>query len=85
MITIGGPTVTDKRWTYIAYGEKGGKPELHDMKTDSGQKKNVIRQNPVVAKRMRQALADFLAGVGTPEENYSLLGPVGGPDYVVGQ
>ena len=80
-IRNGGPTVTDKRWTYIAYGEKGGKPELYDMKADPGQKKTVIRQHTAVAKRMQKALAEFLAGVGTPEENYSLLGPVGGPDY----
>jgi len=77
----GGPTVTDKRWSYISYGEKGGKPELYDLKEDPGQKRNLIRKRPDVAKRMRKALADFLAGVGTPEENYELIGPVGGPDY----
>ena len=60
---------------------KGGKPELYDLKEDPGQKRNLIRKRPDVAKRMRKALADFLAGVGTPEENYELIGPVGGPDY----
>ena len=77
----GGPTVTDKRWTYISYGEKGGKPELYDLKEDPGQKKNLIHQQPDMARRMQKALADFLAGLGTPEENYELIGPVGGPDY----
>ena len=81
-IRNGGPTVTDKRWTYIAYGEKGGRPELYDTREDSGQKRNVIRKYPQVARRMQKALRDFLAEVGTPEENYELLGPVGGPDYL---
>ena len=80
-IRTGGPTVTDKRWTYISYGEKGGKPELYDLKSDPGQKKNVIRKYPGVTRRMQKALSDFLSGIGTPEENYSLLAPVGGPDY----
>ncbi|MBT3343723.1 MAG: sulfatase [Gemmatimonadetes bacterium] len=77
----GGPTVTDKRWTYLAYGEKGGKPELYDLKADPQQKKNIIRQEPKVAARMHRALTAFLKDVGTPEENYELIGPVGGPDY----
>jgi arylsulfatase A-like enzyme len=77
----GGPTVTDKRWTYISYGEKDGKPELYDLKNDPGQKKNLINKEPKVVRRMQRALADFLAKVGTPKENYALLGPVGGPDW----
>jgi len=77
----GGPTVTDKRWTYITYGEKGGRPELYDLRTDPGQRKNLIRQRSEVARRMQKALGGFLARVGTPEENYDLIGPVGGPDY----
>ena len=77
----GGPTVTDKRWTYLSYGEKGGKPELYDMREDPGQKRNVIRQHPQVARRMAKALRGFLHDVGTPEQNYELIGPVAGPDY----
>ena len=77
----GGPTVTDKRWTYLSYGEKGGKPELYDMREDPGQKRNVIRRHPQVAQRMGTALRTFLRDVGTPEENYTLVGPVVGPDY----
>ena len=73
--------MTDKRWTYLAYGEKGGKPELYDLKADPQQKKNIIRQEPKVAARMPRALTAFLKDVGTPEENYELIGPVGGPDY----
>ena len=73
--------MTDKRWTYLAYGEKGGRPELYDLRQDPGQKRNLIRREPQVARRMEKALAKFLTGVGTPEENYSLLGPVGGPDW----
>ncbi len=80
-IRNGGPTVTDKRWTYIAYGEKDGKPELYDVKADPAQKRNVLRKYPGVARRMEKALLKFLAQVGTPEENYTLIGPVGGPDY----
>jgi arylsulfatase A-like enzyme len=80
-IRNGEPTVTDKRWTYIAYGEKGGRPELYDLRVDPGQKKNVLGTFPGVARRMKKALGDFLLDVGTPEENYELLGPVGGPDY----
>lgn len=80
-IRNGGPTVTDKRWTYISYGEKQGEPELYDLKEDPAQKKNLIRKRPDVASRMHKALMKFLEGVGTPEENYELLGPVGGPDY----
>jgi arylsulfatase A-like enzyme len=80
-IRNGGPTVTDKRWTYMAHGEKNGKPELYDMKADPGQKRNVVRQYPGVARRMEKALFKFLEEVGTPEENYTLIGPVGGPDY----
>ena len=77
----GGPTVTDKRWTYISYGEKGGRPELYDLASDPRQKRNLIRQHPTVARRMGRALAGFLSSVETPEENYSLIGPVAGPDY----
>ena len=51
------------------------------MKGDPGQKRNVIRKHPQVVRRMEKALRQFLEGVGTPEENYTLLGPVGGPDY----
>ena len=79
----GGPTVTDKRWTYLAYGEKGGRPELYDLREDPRQKHNLVRKEPRVARRMEKNLADFLSRVGTPEENYSLLGPVGGPDWGV--
>ena len=78
----GGPTVTDGRWSYISYGERGGKPELYDLRQDPGQRRNVLRQNPKVASRMRRALGSFLQEVGTPEENYELLGPVGGPDWL---
>jgi arylsulfatase A-like enzyme len=77
----GGPTVTEARWTYLSYGEKGGKPELYDLRSDPGQMRNLVRKEPAVARRMQRALARFLAEVGTPEDNYSLLGPVGGPDY----
>lgn len=77
----GGPTVTDKRWAYLAYGEKGGRPELYDLRQDPKQRRNLVRREPQVARRMEKALARFLTGVGTPEENYSLLGPVGGPDW----
>ena len=80
-IRNGGPTVTDERWTYLAYGEHGGAPELYDMQTDPGQQTNVIGEHPEVAQRMQQALADFLDAVETPEENRALLGPVSGPDY----
>lgn len=77
----GGPTVTDKRWTYIAHGEKEGRPELYDVKEDPGQRRNLVRKRADIARRMDKALRDFLADVGTPEENYALLGPVAGPDY----
>ena len=79
----GGPTVTDRRWTYLAYGERGGKPELYDRRSDPAQKRNLLRKEPAVARRLEKALARFLHEVGTPEENYDLLGPVGGPDYRV--
>ena len=75
-ITIGGPSITGGQWTYIAYGEKKGRPELYDMRKDPGQKRNMIRQYPGVRKRMEQALAEFLQKVGTPKENYELLGDV---------
>jgi arylsulfatase A-like enzyme len=77
----GGPTVTDKRWSYLAHGEKGGKPELYDLRADPQQKKNVIRQEPKVAAKMHRALTAFLKQVGTPAQNFELIGPVGGPDY----
>ena len=77
----GGPTVTDRRWTFVAYGEKGGRPELYDMKEDPAQRRNVIRRHPTVARRMARALRGFLQELETPEENYELLGPVGGPDW----
>lgn len=80
-IRNGGPTVTDKRWSYIAYGERDGKPELYDLRSDPGQKRNVVRKERSVADRIRKALDGFLASVETPEENLDLLGPVGGPDY----
>ena len=80
-IRHGGPTVTDANWTYIVHGEKGGRPELYDMKSDPRQRRNVIRRYPGVRRRMEKALSQFLADVGTPEENYGLIGPVGGPDY----
>ena len=80
-IRNGGPTVTDKRWSYISYGERDGKPELYDLKADPGQKRNVIRKEATVASRMRKALDTFLASVDTPKENLDLLGPIGGPDY----
>ena len=80
-IRNGGPTVTDERWTYLAYGEHGGAPELYDMQVDPQQQTNVSGEHPEVARRMQQALADFLDEMETPEENRALLGPVGGPDY----
>ncbi len=80
-IQNGGPTVTDKRWSYIAYGERDGKPELYDLKADPGQKRNLIRKEAAVARRMRKALDTFLASVDTPKKNLDLLGPIGGPDY----
>ena len=80
-IRNGGPSITDGQWTYISYGEQKGRPELYEMRKDPGQKRNVIRQYPGVRKRMEQALAEFLQKVGTPKENYELLGPIGGPDY----
>ena len=51
------------------------------MQADPGQQANVIGAHPEVARRMRQALAEFLDEVETPEENRALLGPIGGPDY----
>ena len=80
-IRNGGPTVTDERWTYLAYGEHGGAPELYDLQADPQQQQNVIGEHPAVAQRMQKALVDFLDAVETPEENRALLGPVGGPDY----
>ena len=80
-IRNGGPTVTDERWTYLAYGEHGGAPELYDLQADPQQQQNVIGEHPAVAQRMQKALVDFLDEVETPEENRALLGPVGGPDY----
>ena len=77
----GGPTVTDGRWSYLSYGERGGKPELYDLREDPGQRRNVLRRHPEVASRLRRALGTFLKEVGTPEANYELLGPVGGPDW----
>jgi len=81
----GGPTVSDKRWTYLAYGEKGGRTELYDRREDPRQKRNLIRKRPEIARRMQRALGAFLRDLGTPEENYSLLGPVGGPDWKEGK
>lgn len=78
----GGPTVTDGRWSYVSYGQKAGRPELYDLRQDPGQRRNVLRQNPKEAARMRRALAQFLADVGTPADHYELLGPVGGPDWL---
>ena len=80
-IRNGGPSITDGQWTYISYGEQKGRPEFYDIRKEPGQKRNVIRQYPGVRKRMEQALAEFLQKVGTPKENYELLGPIGGPDY----
>ena len=80
-IRNGGPTVTDEHWTYLAYGEHGGAPELYDMQADPQQQQNVIDEHGEVARRMQHALADFLDAVQTPAENRTLLGPVGGPDY----
>ena len=80
-IRNGGPTVTDERWTYLAYGEHGGAPELYDLQADPQQQQNVIGEHPAVAQRMQKALVDFLDEMETPEENRALLGPVGGPDY----
>ncbi len=80
-IRNGGPTVTDRNWTYIPHGEKGGRAELYDMRKDPGQRKNLIRRHPRIAARMDQALREFLLQVDTPEENYTLLGPVAGPDW----
>ncbi|MFH1570786.1 MAG: sulfatase-like hydrolase/transferase [Gemmatimonadota bacterium] len=81
----GGPTVTDGRWTYLSYGEKGGRPELYDVRQDPGQRRNLVRKCPEVAARLRRALGAFLTEVGTPPENYELLGPVGGPDWSAGK
>ena len=80
MGTTAVPTVTDKRWTYIAYGEKG-RPELYDFRTDLDQRKNVIAQNPRVRLRMEEALAEFLVSVGTPDTTGDRRRPTGGPDY----
>ena len=80
-IRNGGPTVTGEGWTYLAHGEHGGAPELYDMQADPRQQANVIGAHPEVARRMRQALAEFLDEVETPEENRALLGAAGGPDY----
>jgi arylsulfatase A-like enzyme len=77
----GGPTVTGKRWTWLAYGEKAGAPELYDLKADPRQQRNLVRREPAVAARLQRALGRFLEDVGTPAENYSLIGPVGGPDW----
>ena len=81
-IRNGGPTVTDRDWTYIAHGENGGRAELYDMRTDPNQRENLIRQRPAIAARMDQALREFLLQVETPEKNYTLLGPVAGPDWL---
>ena len=51
------------------------------MKRDPGQKRNVLRKYPGVARRMEKALLNFLEEVGTPGENYALIRPVQGPDY----
>lgn len=81
-IRNGGPTVTDHCWTYIAHGENGGRAELYDMRTDPDQREDLIRQRPGIAARMDHALREFLLQVETPEENYTLLGPVAGPDWL---
>ena len=81
-ICNGGPTVTDHDWTYLAHGENGGRAELYDMRTDPEQRVNLIRQHPHIAARMDEALREFLLQVETPEENYTLLGPVAGPDWL---
>ena len=80
-IRNGGPTVTDRNWTYIPHGEKEGRAELYNLRTDPGQRKNLVRRHPRVAARMERALREFLLRVDTPEENYTLLDPVAGPDW----
>ena len=80
-IRNGAPTITDRNWTYVPQGEKAGRAELYQMRSDPGQRKNLVRRHPRVAARMERALREFLLWVGTPEENRSLLDPVAGPDW----
>ncbi len=56
-------TVTGPRWTLVT-GPEGYKAALHDRKEDPGQKKNVIKAHPRIARRMQQALIDFMRNQG---------------------
>lgn len=60
-------TVTSRRWTLVT-GPAPWRTTLHDRTTDPAQKRNVIRDHPAVARKMHQALVQFMRRTGADEE-----------------
>jgi len=67
--------ISDRRWLYGLWPVHA--PKLYDRKTDPNQKKNVIRKNPAVAKRLHKKLIAEMKRLGAPAEWIARLDAAG--------
>jgi arylsulfatase A-like enzyme len=59
-------TITTDEWSLLHDCEPGGS-ELYHLKSDPGQKKNVIEQNPDIAHNLHQFLVKFMQETNVPQ------------------
>jgi arylsulfatase A-like enzyme len=67
--------ISDRRWLYGIWPPHG--PKLYDRKTDPDQKKNVVRKNPSVAKRLHRKLISERKRLDAPADWVDKLDSVG--------
>ena len=59
-------TITTDEWSLLHDCEPGGS-ELYNLKSDSEQKKNVIGQNPDIARNLHRYLVNFMQETSVPQ------------------
>jgi hypothetical protein len=64
------------KWAYCPRTERMGKGGLlFDMAADREQTRNLVREHPAVAGRMRRKLRKVMAEIGVPEETVAAVIP----------
>ena len=64
--------ISDHRWLYGAWVHDHP-PKLYDRKTDPDQKRDVLKKNPTVARRLHRKLVAELERLGSPREFIEII------------
>ena len=65
--------ISDRRWLYGAWVHDHP-PKLFDRRTDPDQKRDVLKKNPAVARRLHRKLVVELERLGSPAEFVQTIG-----------